>query len=281
MKISLSLVLLFTSSFEGSYVEIHGPSTIELPYYQNNGEKELLNLFDIEGKVLRYSFSPHPLFAKVGKQNLTLRVENGSYYDIKNFTLKIFDDIPPFIDGPSSFTFSKNHLPSSETLLSYYHAYDEIDHEVNVSIRESDYSFDVGKGSYFISLYATDKAKNIGEKVINIEVVEQIKSIYFNQNQELNLALNQAYSAYQIVALLIKNHLLEPLEIQQATFENQDALVRFNRLGRFPLSMHVKINDEDHLLSFYVLIKDQKENGSSLFSRIIQKILSWIERILK
>lgn len=276
LYIFLSILNTFTT-INGSYVEIKGPDTISYSYYDYPSEKDLLSKFEIEGYVEKYEFKPHPLFNKVGNQDITLIIHNKEYYDEKTFKLIIYDDIEPIIYGPDTLTFDINHPLPIDNILTFYHVYDEIDQNLKLKIRESDYDYhSLNVGKYFLNLYAEDNHKNFAEKTVDINITKKENKLYFNYESEIKLIQNKNYNSTYLVNLLISNHLLEDKNYISSCFKDDISFISFPNLGRYPISLNLKTADDEYEISFYALIEKDHKRISFL-----EKLLTILKRIIE
>ena len=197
-----------------------------------------------------------------------------------NFLYYVTDDLAPEIYGPNILTFHYDENVSLEEILSYYSAHDEVDGKSEIVTNDT-----YQNKSTNILLQAYDKVGNVGNKLIQIDVLETPSFWYVETTLDLdNLTY---YSAEEIVNLLMEKQLLEKFEYLYACYQNNIYETNYHISGLYeekidiyvinesiPRTINIKLN----VLSSNQTIEEEKEEFwwdsfllfiKKLFQRII------------
>lgn len=89
------------------------------------------------------------------------------------------DVLAPTILGPDSLRFGYASPSNLEAILLQYSATDDVDEEVDIVVAEENYIANRTKlGNYSIKLTATDTSGNVGEKVVPVEVYDNVAPLF-------------------------------------------------------------------------------------------------------
>lgn len=247
---------------EIKHLEISGPEFIEYSYFDCPSVEDLFHRFQIHGNAQSYSFSPYPVFQKVGKAMTKLTVKNEDEWDEFSFLLSIVDPVAPMIYGPDTFLFKEGKAPDILAIVSEYYAQDYIDGNLEVKISETDYSSSNTKGNYFLNLFCEDSSKNFAEKKVNIQIISEKRNLIFFKEKELLLEKDIPYTSLQIVHLLQENFFMEKTKVYHSAFSSNTKEIIFHEYGRFPIQIDLHTNYGEDTISFFVLVTKEKQTKS-------------------
>ncbi len=247
-------------------------------YMNNLNYDNFINEFKIDLKYKSYSFDKCPNFYSIGTTKGTLYLEDRSMIYLINYKLKIIDDVPPLLFGPSKLILNKSNL-SIDNLIQNYIAYDEIDHDLKISIQEHNYDKNVNEGNYFFILFTQDKSKNSTSKKVNVTIK---KNTIYENNLDFKLTLEKKsfYYESEIIEILKNKHLLNNQNVQyhylNLTEKNIFSSTGIKNISLASDDLKTKINIQLNVID---KIETKQSIFYSFFKNLFEKLIQFLRNI--
>lgn len=258
--IFLTLTINSINPLAPRILSIDGPIYFEKAYYNIISEQEFYQNFQTRGLVENYYFIPSLDFNILGETNYIIHIESKVYEAEHSFTLNIYDDKAPIIQGPDKIRITNYENFNALNYLSYYRGFDEFDGNIAVFLNESEESHD----NYF-EIGCQDSSKNKTYKKVTIEKTQNNFDILILQNKEITSYKNQVLKPNEVVEKLIEDNYLENISDYVATYINDD--FNFYRCGKYNLSL--KIEHRDKAFEIDLILNIIEKPRQNFFERLM------------
>lgn len=192
---------------------INGPDTLTYSYDDIISEDQFLlnysatdNTDNSPSLTLSYTTNIFDKENEIGNYTVTINCSDASgNSSTKEVHVLIEDKKPPVITGPETITKRTSVVLTAQDILEQFSATDDYDGSCEVYIIEDNYSgHGDEKGQYTIKIGAKDKSNNIGEKVVTIDVIDDIAPVWYVDKTLIYVDQSITLSQQDIINLMIQ-----------------------------------------------------------------------------
>ncbi len=193
---------------------ITGPETMRYSYDQLISEDSFLLNYSVTDNVdssvrLTTTYSTNIFDKKntIGTYSITVRAVDSSGNEVtKPVSVIIEDKKAPVVSGPETITKRTSVTLTTNEILNQFTATDEYDGACSVYIIEDNYSGNGDKkGQYTIKIGAKDKSNNIGEKILTIDVIDDIAPVWYVDQSLIYVDASVTLTQQDIINLMIQS----------------------------------------------------------------------------